>query len=273
MAETPTTSATDPEGAEPAPGRPSRMRRFLEPTSRAAKIGWSIYQHVVAVFAAFGIAAVISHWWRIGWKGWLETAVGIWDNAVRPVMASVFHYLVTVPLGWVGLDFQVPVVMRDYLSVSAIILLSWARSIIVGMRRVSDQRMVAAAKTSLGLENDPIFIALFWPIYPIIAARNLTGELKQIRDLSGTRAARRSQLIYDTESKSFRRVPASQSWLEFQRGAKVLKARTPCERSHHCCTSPSFCSSTSCSDDSATMVWCHDAGHRDELGRGAGKQR
>lgn len=82
MAETPTTSTAGPEEGEPepsaAPGRLSQLGKIR--TSKFARAGWTVYQQIAAVFAAFGIAAVIGHWWRIGWRGWLEAMVGVWGR-------------------------------------------------------------------------------------------------------------------------------------------------------------------------------------------------
>jgi hypothetical protein len=96
-------------------------------TQRAVKFGWSIYQQVAAVLAAFGVAALVDHWWHIGWRAWLGSLVGIWGHTVRPAMAAVLHVLVTVPLSWAHIHFEVPLWARDYLAVGLTILLSLIR--------------------------------------------------------------------------------------------------------------------------------------------------
>src|SRR5687768_3703306 len=103
--------STTAEEPPPQADRPTRK------VSRAAKVGWGVYQQIAAVFAAFGLAALLGHFWDIGWRGALATIVGVWDATVRPAVEWLFHVLVSVPLSWLGVEFDVPLWARDYLSV------------------------------------------------------------------------------------------------------------------------------------------------------------
>jgi hypothetical protein len=96
--------------------------------SRAARFGLSLYQQVAAVLAALGLAAVIGHFWHVGWRGFLATLVSVWDQTVRPLAQQVLHVLVAVPLGWFGIDVVLPTWIGDYLSVGAILALSDLRT-------------------------------------------------------------------------------------------------------------------------------------------------
>jgi hypothetical protein len=110
-------TAVDVEEPQPNPRKLSYMARF----------GLDVYRQVGAVFAAFGIVALLGHWWHIGWRGWLQSVVQIWGLTVRPAMQWIFHVLITVPLGWLGVHFELPLWARDYLSIGLIVLLSTVR--------------------------------------------------------------------------------------------------------------------------------------------------
>ena len=113
------TGREEHEGEKQKP-EPRRARK-------AAKFGWSLYQQVAAVFAAIGLAALVDHWWHIGWRGALGSLVGVWSHTVRPAVAAVFHVVVTVPPGWIRIHFEVPVAARDYMSIDLILALSTIR--------------------------------------------------------------------------------------------------------------------------------------------------
>jgi len=95
--------------------------------SKAVRFGWGLYQQVAAIFAAFGLAALVGHFWEIGWRGFLNTLVGVWDQTVRPVTTWLCHYALTFPLDWVGIDFVLPQWLQDYLSVGIILALAALR--------------------------------------------------------------------------------------------------------------------------------------------------
>lgn len=95
--------------------------------SKAAKLGLGLYQHSSAVLASFGLAAIIGHFWDIEWKSFLASVVGVWDQTVRPAAAQLFRIFVSIPLDWVGIDFEVPQFVRDYVSVGAVLALSVVR--------------------------------------------------------------------------------------------------------------------------------------------------
>lgn len=97
-------------------------------TGEAIKVGQGLYGHVKAVLGAFALAAFLGHVFHIGWHGFLLMLIGYWDEYVRPVTKAVAEVLVTAPLSWIGVHFEVPVLVRDYLSVGTILALSLARS-------------------------------------------------------------------------------------------------------------------------------------------------
>jgi len=95
--------------------------------SRAANLGWGVVEQVKAPFAAIGMVALVATYWHLNLHGIVARLVGIWDGTVRPTLAFISHVLVSVPLSWFGVHFEVPLVVRDYLSVGAILGLSTYR--------------------------------------------------------------------------------------------------------------------------------------------------
>ncbi|GHJ47437.1 hypothetical protein Cs7R123_47790 [Catellatospora sp. TT07R-123] len=132
-----------------------------QPKTRiVARFGWSLYQQVTAVFATIGLAALADHWWHIGWRGVLGDLVGFWSQTVRPAVAAVFHILVTVPLGWMHVHFEVPLAARDYMSVGLMLLLSairagWWSTVFELPGRRWDRN---------GLMDWPLFFLVAWPL-------------------------------------------------------------------------------------------------------------
>ena len=153
-------TASPPAGGEAE--RPRKLGRARAKATKAASFGLSIWRQIAAVFAAFAIAAVISHWWHIGWRGWLATLVGIWADTVRPAVAWLFHYLVTVPLGWIGIDFEISLFVRDYLTVGIILALSGLRATLWWRGRTGpsvEMPETNAAPFQFALKEIPRYIA------------------------------------------------------------------------------------------------------------------
>jgi hypothetical protein len=142
---------------------------------RAVKFGWGLYEQVAAVFAAIGLAALIDHWLHIGWHGALRDVIGIWSRTVRPAVAAVLHVLVTVPLGWMHVHFEVPLAVRDYLAVGLVLLLSAVRVVRrlprddvrdAGPARDSGQSRQRNPRESLLWTGFVVLILLFaWPVF------------------------------------------------------------------------------------------------------------
>ena len=92
------------------------------------RILWSVYQHVASVLAIIGLAAVLNHVFHIEWRSVLGTVVGYWDEIVRPVAKVLLDHLIVVPLGWVGWHIELPVLLRDYLTIGLILMVSFVRA-------------------------------------------------------------------------------------------------------------------------------------------------
>ena len=92
---------------------------------KAVKIGWALYQQVAAVLGALALAALLGHFFDIGWRGFLATLVGYWGEYMRPVARWAFALIVSAPLRWAfGWHFEVPLLARDYVATGAILSLS-----------------------------------------------------------------------------------------------------------------------------------------------------
>jgi hypothetical protein len=163
--------------------------------SVAAKFGLTVYQQVAAVLAAFGLAAVVGHFWHVGWRGFLATLVGVWDQTVRPVARQVLHVLVIVPLGWVGVYVVLPTWFSDYLSVGAILALSYVRTAgcRTGRNATLEEAMFSIVPVQSRLREQGwrwyiftvTYVVLFWPAASCGAAVALIGRtVTNSRDLT-----------------------------------------------------------------------------------------
>jgi hypothetical protein len=211
-------TATDDEPwAEP---EAAQVAHTPHTATKALRVGWGVYQQVAGGFSAFGMLALVAGLWHIGMRGFLKNLVAIWDQTVRPATAFVMHGLVTVPLSWVHVHVEVPLAVRDYLSVGLVMALSFTRvhvnkkmatSLAVRVREwrklpvsgsASGQRILFA----FGLMSWPPALLLTWPlmlamslvylvlIYPLallLMSRSADGEVPPDVIQNGIRAQRR----------------------------------------------------------------------------------
>jgi hypothetical protein len=89
----------------------------------------TVYGHVTAVFAAIGVAAIISELVGLEWRSFIDTAVGFWDLYVRPVTKRFLDLAISKPVELIfSRRIEIPIVLRDYLSVGAILAISSIRA-------------------------------------------------------------------------------------------------------------------------------------------------
>lgn len=166
--------ASPEEAGRPAPeaGEPTRR---LGKASRAAEVGWRAYQQIAAVIGAFGILALIGHFWDIGLKGFIATIVGVWDATIRPAVEFVCHVLVTTPLSWFGVEFEVPLWLRDHVSVGAILALSITRD--YRIRRARRQKSFASylGRPILSFISALLLGPILLPLWPMAVATSVYG--------------------------------------------------------------------------------------------------
>src|SRR5262245_32181229 len=104
-----------------------------KPNDRSAvKIGWAVYQQVAAILSAFALIAFLSHFIDFDWRGPLRLLVGVWNETVRPAERWLLHALITVPLSWIGRNFEVSQPVRDYLAVGMVLWVSMIRASVRG---------------------------------------------------------------------------------------------------------------------------------------------
>lgn len=84
--------------------------------------GYVVYQLIASLLGAFAIAEFVKHFVHIDWHGMLALQATLWNFAVAPVQQLIF--------GWMerstGEHFEP--FWRDYLTVGAVVLLSFARA-------------------------------------------------------------------------------------------------------------------------------------------------
>lgn len=90
--------------------------------AREVHYGYVIYQLLASVLGAFAIAEFIEHFVHIDWHGMLAGQAALWNFAVAPVQQFVFGRMER----YSGQHFEP--FWRDYLTVGAVALLSFARA-------------------------------------------------------------------------------------------------------------------------------------------------
>lgn len=93
-------------------------------TNEADRIayGYVAYQLVASVLGAFAIAVFLEHFVHIDWHGLLSRQAELWNVLIAPIQTFVFKRLEI----WTGQHFEP--FWRDYLTVGAVALLSFARA-------------------------------------------------------------------------------------------------------------------------------------------------
>lgn len=90
--------------------------------SRDVHYGYVVYQLLASVLGAFAIAEFIEHFVHIDWHGMLAGQAALWNFAVAPVQQFIFGRMER----YSGEHFEP--FWRDYLTVGAVALLSFARA-------------------------------------------------------------------------------------------------------------------------------------------------
>jgi hypothetical protein len=106
------------------PTNQARQPQRLSPV----RFGWMAYQQVAAILGAFALIALISHVAPLRWRSFLRALVDQWNDYVRPATRWLFDLLISTPLSWYDVRFELPLAVRDYLSVGMVFLLAAARA-------------------------------------------------------------------------------------------------------------------------------------------------
>lgn len=93
-------------------------------------LGWGyiIYQQIAGVIGAFALVAFLGNFVQVDWRGALRELVEAWDLYVRPAVALVFNLTVSAAVkALLKIEFEVPLVVRDYFSVGFVLIFSHVR--------------------------------------------------------------------------------------------------------------------------------------------------
>jgi hypothetical protein len=156
-------------------GHVTSPTRTIEPSRRRRLIvlGVGAYHHVAGVLGALALAAFASQVFSLDWRGILASAIGVWDEYVRPVarwLADVIVWPVERLFGW---NIDVPVTVRDYFSVGLVLFLSFMRATnkpgerLLVLRRSPEQRRLKLWMLLACVVAWPIVALLLVLIVPI----------------------------------------------------------------------------------------------------------
>jgi hypothetical protein len=139
--------------------------------ARGISFGYVIYQQVAGVLGAFALAAFLGHFVHLDWRGALADLIGLWGQYVRPVVKLFFEITVVAFVKWAfNWRIEVPLLVRDYFSVGAVLLLSTLRAMffVPLLSRFTSGNRVTARISNLFLSGmSPLYVffatVLFWP--------------------------------------------------------------------------------------------------------------
>ena len=143
---------------------------FVHASAISLGVGYRIYQHVSSVLAGFAILVLIGHVFHFEWRGVIQTLVRDWESYVRTPIREACFVLISIPLKEVlGIDFRIPSIGRDYLSVGVIYFASllrasvWYHSVDRDLL-LEELRYSWNARSFIALAMFAPFAILFWPI-------------------------------------------------------------------------------------------------------------
>ena len=142
------------EDTEQVQDEPSRRR--------PGNLFWGAYSQVSAVLGALSMLVFLSEAFGLGIKGVLAKLVSVWSAVVRPGVKWLTD-VVVFPFGWLfHWNIEVPLWLRDYLSVGLILVLSSIRARVAYKNSPIPER---AKGLSLGYMLGALF---FWPLIVIV---------------------------------------------------------------------------------------------------------
>jgi hypothetical protein len=100
----------------------ARVREGGGTASGDIHYGYIVYQLLAALLGAFAIAEFIKHFVNVDWHGMLAVQAELWKFGVAPVQQAIFGWMEKTT----GEHFEP--FWRDYLTVGAVVLLSFARA-------------------------------------------------------------------------------------------------------------------------------------------------
>jgi hypothetical protein len=138
-----------------------------------------IYQQVTGVLGAFALAALLAQAIDLEWRSFLGVLLGQWDEYVRPTVKWLLDLIVTKPLRFVcGFRLEIPILVRDYLSVGFILFTSIIRTALVhpDFRGTTGDKDVDRDET---IQATLLYFAMamtVWPILILLVVRLATTD-------------------------------------------------------------------------------------------------
>lgn len=151
------------------------------------------------MLAALSFAFFIARHFDFKWRGILAELVDLWGAVVRPLTKQVVDYAFVIPFEWAfHIRVEVPLIVRDYLSVGIILLLSVlrARVRLTGVDKGTGWiKILPLNRYGVFFYILSIFVIVFlWPFYAyeLVAtsffqmgqARKNTEKLKMLRKMA-----------------------------------------------------------------------------------------
>ena len=147
-------------------------------------IGYVVYQQVASVIGAFALIAFAQHIFEVGWHGLLADLVAQWDLYVRPAVKFIFDVTVVALFSW-ALDWriEVPLAVRDYLSVGLVLIASNWRAINYEVTRSggSFARTLATSARSPLSWLLTLLNVLLWPVMVALLLLSVIAALALLR--------------------------------------------------------------------------------------------
>jgi hypothetical protein len=141
-----------------------------------------IYIQFAAVTGALSLAALLSH--ILVWQGVLLDMVEWWTTTVRPVVDFIYAPLVALLERILHIDVAIPIVLKDYLAVGLVLILSRWRGATGGWKGGAGQAVGNVRRrpfTALGLLLKTLFI---WPFELVVLAQNMIFARRRFPDRS-----------------------------------------------------------------------------------------
>jgi hypothetical protein len=192
-------------------------RQHSEHSNRSGRRGplrlvWVAYQQVAGVMGAFALLVFLGEVFHLGWRGILNSLVGVWSEYIRPIVKWMADGIVW-PFEWAfNWHIEIPLVVRDYFAVGLVFLFSLARAFWKAPRRRTRPRSQTFNRRSSTDRSDDLtsappssvlrilleiltaflalflFVTLLWPIAVLLSVLIVSVYLLAIRADPATRS-------------------------------------------------------------------------------------
>jgi len=148
------------------------------------------YLHCAAVLGALSLASLFSG--VIEWQGVILALVSWWEATIRPVVDLIYGPVVMWFGGLLGLELAIPNILKDYLAVGLVFILSRWRGITGGWSGGSRKALESVRRKPFTYFSLLFRTLLVWPVEIFLLARTMlfagslfpersSEEIRQIR--------------------------------------------------------------------------------------------